>query len=46
MILGRRQIGKTYIVKEFAKDEFQKLIELNFLTNESHHLFFQKTKWF
>ena len=46
MILGQRQIGKTYIVREFAKNEFQKLIELNFLTNESHHLFFQKLNGF
>ena len=31
MIIGARQIGKTYIIKEFCKNEFEKSIYLNLL---------------
>ena len=31
MIIGARQIGKTYIVKEFCKKEFKKHIYINLL---------------
>lgn len=30
-IIGARQIGKTTIVREFAKNEYKQLIEINFL---------------
>ncbi len=29
MIIGSRQIGKTYIIKEFCKNEFENYIEIN-----------------
>lgn len=30
LIQGARQVGKTYIVEDFAKDKFEELIEINF----------------
>ena len=33
MIIGARQIGKTYIIKEFCKNEFEKYIYINLLDN-------------
>ncbi len=35
MIKGARQIGKTYLVREFGKREYQSYIEINFLKNSS-----------
>lgn len=32
-LIGARQIGKTTIVKEFAKNHYEEVIELNFLEN-------------
>ena len=34
MIIGSRQIGKTYIIEEFCKNEFDNYIEVN-LQNSS-----------
>ena len=31
MVLGARQVGKTYIVREFGKNEYKSFIELNFI---------------
>ena len=33
MIIGARQIGKTYIIKEFCQKEFEKYIYINLLDN-------------
>jgi len=33
MIYGARQVGKTYIVREFGRKEYQSFIELNFIEN-------------
>ena len=33
MITGARQVGKTYIIREFAKKNFEYVIEFNFLEN-------------
>lgn len=33
MIIGARQIGKTYIIKEFCKKEFENYIYINLLDN-------------
>ena len=30
MIYGARQVGKTYLVREFAKDNYEYLYEINF----------------
>ena len=29
MVIGARQIGKTYIIREFCKEEFKKNIYIN-----------------
>ena len=31
MIKGARQVGKTYLVREFGKREYESFIEINFL---------------
>lgn len=31
MIKGARQVGKTYIIREFGKNEYESFIEINFL---------------
>lgn len=31
MILGARQVGKTYIVREFGKNEYKSFVEINFI---------------
>lgn len=33
IISGARQVGKTYIVRKFAEDEYSSFIELNFIEN-------------
>lgn len=32
-LIGARQVGKTTIVREFAKHEYHQLVELNFLAD-------------
>lgn len=40
MITGARQIGKTYIIREFAKKNYENVVEINFYENaEARHLF-------
>ena len=34
--MGQRQIGKTYIISEFAKNEYKYFIYLNFMNNKNH----------
>lgn len=34
-ILGARQVGKTTIVREFAKENYSSLVEINFIKDES-----------
>lgn len=33
MIRGARQVGKTYIVREFGRNEYESFIEINFIQN-------------
>jgi len=35
LVTGARQIGKTYIIREFAKKYYSKFVEINFLTQPS-----------
>jgi len=35
MLYGARQVGKTYIVREFGKNEYRSFIELNFIEDPS-----------
>lgn len=34
MIKGARQVGKTYLVREFGKNEYDNFVEINFIKNE------------
>lgn len=34
MITGARQVGKTYIIREYAKENFENVIEINFYENK------------
>ena len=35
LVTGARQIGKTYIIRKFGKENYENFIELNFLTRPS-----------
>lgn len=34
LVIGARQVGKTYIIRDFAKNNYKKFYELNFLENK------------
>lgn len=34
MIKGARQVGKTYLVREFGKKEYSSFIEINFINQK------------
>ncbi len=36
LVIGARQIGKTYIIRDFAKKNYEKIIEINFIENEDY----------
>jgi len=42
MFYGARQVGKTWLVREFAKSDYDDIIELNFHTDDSLKLIFDK----
>ena len=42
MLYGARQVGKTWLVREFASSNYDTLIELNFLTEDSLKIIFEK----
>ena len=31
MVKGARQVGKTYLIREFGKAEYQSFVEINFI---------------
>ena len=33
LVTGARQIGKTYIIRKFAKENYDNFVEINFITN-------------
>lgn len=33
LVTGARQIGKTYIIRKFAKENYENFVEINFITN-------------
>jgi len=35
LITGARQIGKTYIIREFGKQNYKNFVEINFVTQPS-----------
>ena len=40
LVKGARQIGKTFILREFGKQNYESVVELNFSLNENHRTFF------
>ena len=40
LIKGARQVGKTFIVREFAKGHYKHFIEINFVENPEYHAIF------
>lgn len=42
LLYGARQVGKTWLVKEFASSHYDDLIELNFFTDDTLKMIFDK----
>ena len=40
LITGARQIGKTYLVREFAKKNYENCVEINFIHKQNAHKIF------
>ena len=40
-ITGARQIGKTYIVREFGRNNYTKFVEINFIENKDANKLFE-----
>ena len=36
MLIGARQVGKTFILKEFAKENYESVIYINFIEDQSY----------
>lgn len=41
LITGARQIGKTYSIRQFAKQNYQNFVEINFIVSESAQMIFE-----
>ena len=44
LVDGARQVGKTFIIEDFAKTHYESFIEINFLRNESAKRIFQNNE--
>ena len=44
LITGTRQVGKTYIIREVGKADFESFIEINFLENRIAQSLFENAK--
>lgn len=44
MITGARQIGKTYVVRKYAREHFEHVVEINFIENEDAAGLFENAK--
>jgi predicted AAA+ superfamily ATPase len=44
ILQGARQVGKSYLVKEFGKSEFKNFIRIDFLSQKEFHLIFDEKK--
>jgi predicted AAA+ superfamily ATPase len=43
MLIGARQTGKTYLLKQFCSENFEQQVYLNFAENSGYAQFFQPT---
>ena len=41
LVTGARQIGKTFLIREFAHKNYENFVEINFVTQESAKLIFK-----
>ena len=41
LVTGARQIGKTFLIREFARRNYETFVEINFITQESAKLIFE-----
>lgn len=41
LVTGARQIGKTYIIRKFARENYENFIEINFIDNKAAKLIFE-----
>ena len=44
LITGARQVGKTYIIREVGKADFESFIEINFLENRTAQSLFENAR--
>ena len=42
LITGARQVGKTFIIREFGKQAYQSFIEINFLEDKTAASLFER----
>ena len=43
MLIGARQTGKTYIIEKFCNENFENVVQLNFLEEENFKSFFENS---
>ena len=41
MVKGARQVGKTYLIREFGQNEYESYIEINFIRQKELKLIFE-----
>ena len=44
LITGARQVGKTYIIRDFAEKHYESVVEINFLQNKSAQSLFENAR--
>lgn len=44
LITGARQIGKTYIIRQFGREHYEQFVEINFIENEAAANIFKNAK--
>ena len=44
MITGARQVGKTYVIRKYAREHFEYVVEINFIENRDAIRLFENAK--
>ena len=42
LLLGTRQVGKTFLIKEFGETSFKNFVYLNFENSPNYNMLFEK----
>lgn len=45
MVKGARQVGKTYLIREFGKKMYKSFVEINFIKNQELKQIFARERW-